>query len=129
MNQSLTDDGEDNNEDNEENENEYLKNFTEEQKNRYLHFKSVACKFPHEIIHSKMNAALSGTSTKISANSDSLVGFSAKLFAAQLIDTARSLMDNDGPIPPDMILLAYHELETRGVIPGKGVGVKISDYK
>ena len=127
MSQSQLDDGDENNDDNEVDE--ILEAMDEDQRNRYHHFVTDQCTFPAKLIKDKMRAALEGSSIQIAANSESCVGYAAKLFAAKLIDNARALMGNDEPIPPDMILLAYHELETRGEIPGKGVGVKISDYK
>jgi hypothetical protein len=47
-----------------------------------------------------------------------------KLFVADLVETAKRLSDNRRPLTPDLIIIAYNELESHGKRPGKGPGVK-----
>ena len=51
----------------------------------------------------------------------SYIAQSAHLFAAELVETARKISQNTDPLTPDLILLAFNQLEYEGKIPGKRV--------
>ena len=47
------------------------------------------------------------------------IGQAARLFTAELVETARKLSLKNEPLTPELIMLAFNQLEYMGKIPGK----------
>ena len=92
---------------------------------RFDLFRSRNCQLSAKEITDMMQKAVPGAQV---FNNAGLIGsWAARLFVAELIETARRLSGNNDPLTPDLILIALSELESHGKIPGKGPGVKRSD--
>lgn len=123
----------DNNGDDDENiEMESLNQFkisqlNEQEKFRYELFKSKSCDIPLSHLKELMSNA-TNRNLRVADNARIIVSKVAKLFAGQLIEKARSLQGNNQPLTPDMIMIAFSDLEAHGKIPGRGPQHQLSEY-
>jgi hypothetical protein len=95
----------------------------DDQRARFELFRSGNCKIPAKWCVEVMQHALpSGVTVQGSAGI--VASHATRLFIADLIETAKRMSDNRRPLTPDLIMVAYNEIESHGKIPGKGPGVK-----
>jgi hypothetical protein len=95
---------------------------SDEQRHRFELFRSANCRPPVKMVMEILREAVRPAA--VQKTSGVVACGAARLFAADLIETARRLSDDLRPLSPDMIMIAYSELEQQGKIPGKGPGVK-----
>jgi hypothetical protein len=94
-----------------------------EHRQRFDLFRSDSCKFPYKSVAEIMGRAVSNA--VVQAPSGRCAGWLLRDFVLDLVETAQRLAGKaQGPLTPDMIMLAYNELENRGKIPGKSTGMK-----
>lgn len=99
-------------------------NMSDDQRKRFEVFQEK-CKFPHKRVLEVMQKAVPQSTVQVKA---ARVGaWAAKLFTAELIETARRLSGNNAPLTPDLIMIAFNELESHGKIPGRGPGIRRAD--
>lgn len=97
---------------------------TDEERERFYLFRdSKNCKLPQAKILEMMKSAVPSSVT-IQSDAAWIGTSAAKLFIADLVETARSLSGNKDPLTPDLIMLAYNEIDHAGKLPGKVAGVK-----
>ncbi|OHT09529.1 hypothetical protein TRFO_21577 [Tritrichomonas foetus] len=107
--------------------NKLIAEMTDEQRERYNLFQSTNCKFNSKKISEMMKQSIPDSTQnqiKIQSSAGFVTTQAAKLFIADLLETARDLSGNNDPLTPDLIMVAYNEMENAGKIPGKGSGVK-----
>jgi hypothetical protein len=98
-----------------------------EQRVRFELFGSTVCKIPPKWCSEVLYRSLPQNS--VQANSALVASFAVKLFIADLVETAKRLSNNTRPLTPDLIIIAYNEMESHGKIPGKGPGVKLRQFR
>ncbi|KAK8900026.1 hypothetical protein M9Y10_002349 [Tritrichomonas musculus] len=109
-----------------------ISEMTDEQRERFNLFRVGSnCKPPQKRIKEMMLKTVQGYSDRSRPDSISVqesaafvASSAAKLFIADLLETAKSLSDSDKPLTPDLIYLAYNEIDNAGKIPGRGSGIK-----
>lgn len=112
--------------------NKIVSEMTDEQRERFNLFRiGSSCKPPQKRIKEMMLKAVQGYSDRNKPDSISVqesaafvATAAAKLFIADLLETAKSLNDTDKPITPSLIFLAYNQIDNAGKIPGRGSGIK-----
>ena len=112
--------------------NKVVSEMTDEQRERFNLFRlGSSCKIPKNPIKEMMLKTVQGYSDRSKADSiavqDSaavVATSAARLFIADLLETAKALNDTDKPLTPDLIFLAYNEIDSAGKIPGRGPGIK-----
>lgn len=99
---------------------------SDKERERFALFRSANCKIPKAQVLDIVQRAVPGvTVQKLVGN---VAADAARLFVADLIETAKRMSSNkEEPLTPDMIMIAYSELEGRGKIPGKGPGIRRSE--
>lgn len=100
-----------------------MADMTEDQKHAFNLFRSPVCRPPIKRIKEIMQHA-TPSETVIQNNAAFIAMHAARLFAANVVEEARRLSGNNNPITPDLIMIAFSELEEHGKIPGKGPGTK-----
>lgn len=117
--------------------NKVVSEMTDEQRERFNLFRiGSSCKPPQKRIKEMMLKAVQGYSDRNKPDSISVqesaafvANSAAKLFIADLLETAKSLNDTDHPLTPSLIYLAYNEIDNAGKIPGRGSGIKRAMFK
>jgi hypothetical protein len=95
----------------------------DDQRTRFELFRSRNCKIPPKWCTETLQRVLP-SGTTVQGGAGLVASFAVKLFVADLIETAKRLSNGSRPLTPDLIIVAYNEMESRGKIPGKGTGVK-----
>lgn len=112
--------------------NKVVSEMTDEQRERFNLFRTgSSCKPPQKRIKEMMLKTVQGYSDRNKPDSITVqeaaafvATAAAKLFIADLLETAKSLNDTDQPLTPSLIYLAYNEIDNAGKIPGRGPGIK-----
>jgi hypothetical protein len=99
----------------------------DDQRARFELFRSSNCKIPQKWCVEILRKTLPGITVQGTAG---LVASKAVvLFVADLIETAKRFNHTSHPLTPDLIMIAYNDMESRGKIPGKGPGVKRHQFR
>ena len=109
--------------DDEQRINRALAEMDPEQRQRFNLFRSSNCKFNQKKVKEMMLQHVPKSVT-VQNMTVGMAAYASKLFLADLLETAREISGNNAPLTPDLILMAYSELENAGKIPGKGPGIK-----
>ena len=112
-----------------------ISEMTDEQRERFNLFRvGTACKLPDKRIKEMMLKSVQGYADRskpdsivVQETSVKLASMAVKLFAADLLETAKSLTNEQ--LTPDIIGIAYNHLVNKGIIPGLGPGVKRPMFK
>jgi hypothetical protein len=95
----------------------------DDQRARFELFRSANCKVPAKWCVELMQRAVP-PGVAVQASAGVVASHAVRLFVADLVETAKRLSDSRRPLTPDLVMVAYNEIESHGKIPGKGPGVK-----
>ena len=126
----VNDDGYDSSDDgeppNRSEENEKAEAQMSDDERKRFHIFRFNCKFPPKQVREIMRRAAPGY--QVQDNCGLVGSWAAQLFCGELVETARKLSGNNEPLTPDLIFMAFNELDSHDKLPGKIPGVKRSEF-
>ncbi|KAK8893955.1 hypothetical protein M9Y10_022384 [Tritrichomonas musculus] len=105
-----------------------ISNLSIEQKQRLDFFRSQQCKFSTSKVQEIMKEELP-PGVSIKKDAVSAASRAAKLFIAELIETAKKFSTENNPITPDLIYIAYSDLSKQRKVPGIISGLPVPDKR
>ena len=105
-----------------------ISELSQEGRERLEFFHGQKCKIPQNVVSNIINDVLP-EGVKIQNSAVFLASHAARLFAAEIVETARSLSNKKEPLTPDLITIAYHQMMYQRKIPGLHSGMPLPNKR